>query len=242
MNKKLVVLFFIALTSVCYAQTEEELFERHKKEIAKKHESPNKPVANGTTQKNIDWNYFFCYGDMFDWRTTVREWKDNYVLGASYSYSKMFPLGFSLDIRQPIFSFGAEFGRNFDDKKYTRETVFSISSSYVNDSLVQSDTIKYYYLLDPKFYTTVKVAFSIPYVDLGCGIGALCTKDQLGNKNYWFWFLKPEITGYIPICDFDYYISLHVGYNLPLKSIDNGIWEFNEGRGLTLGMGFHFWL
>lgn len=234
MKKKLVVLFFFALTSVCYAQTESELIERHKKEIAKKHESPNKPVDNRTTQKNIDWNYFFCYGDMFDWDRTVSEWEDNFVMGASYSYSRMSPLSLSFNVRNPWFSIlGVEFGCNFDDKVYTVEEkveeTLIVNGEYVGDRI----TTTYIYQLDPQFNITWKPAISLPYVDLGCGIGAWFAKDQENNGKWeLFPLIKPEITGYIPIGHFDYYISWHVGYNLPLGC--------NEMRGLTFGMGFHF--
>lgn len=204
--KKIFLLFlFLDLLSICHAQSLTELEKRHKTEVERK--------------SQIQQSYTYTRGTSFDLF-------DDYeaAWGFAYDYSKAFPLALSVNYAIPYLSIGAELGLNFDSNTYiTKQTETELE------------------LVNPNFYLTLKPGLNLKYLTMSCGVGFVgLSKDISENRpGYtfsstgepaWGLFLKPEISGFIPICDNEYYISLHVGYNICTK--------YKELNGISFGVGF----
>ena len=140
------------------------------------------------------------------------------TLGVGYKYSKYFPVTLSLNMTRSFVSLFMELGINTDN---------SIISDY-----------------NPRFYMMFSPGLYFRFMSINCGIGYLpgdyvvnldiengnVVNTEKTKTNYYM--LKPSITGYIPISDEDFYITVDVGYNyFP---------NIKELNGLSLGLGFQW--
>lgn len=161
-------------------------------------------------------------------------WDETWGLG--YTYSKFFPIEISANItRWEYFSLGLGVGINIDDQKYQ---------------------IKNY---NPRYYMMISPGVYLRFISINCGIGILSSDYKMTISDTINWgenngnssidgtihneisittsdchfIVKPSITGYIPICDEEYYITINAGYNYMPK--------FKELNGWSFGVGFQ-WL
>lgn len=166
--------------------------------------------------------------------------------GLGYSYSQTFPLSLSLNLTSSCFSLATEFGFNLDGKKYS--TKYNLDDKkYITKEYNPSG----YWVISPGFYCR--------FLSINCGVGFITSNysethivnfagesedgsiivdgsislTTTGNRTAKFNFmLKPSITGYIPICGEDYYITINAGYNY--------IPKFKELNGWSFGIGFQW--
>ncbi len=140
------------------------------------------------------------------------------TLGVGYKYSKYFPVTLSLNMTRSFVSLFMELGINTDN---------SIISDY-----------------NPRFYMMFSPGLYFRFLSINCGIGILpndyvmtidvldgnVVNTEITKTNYYI--IKPSITGYIPISDEDFYITVDVGYNyFP---------NIKDLNGLSLGLGFQW--
>lgn len=156
--------------------------------------------------------------------------------GLGYSYSQTFPLSLSLNYTYFCLSIATEFGFNLDGKKYTIKEYSPLG----------------YYVISPGFYCR--------FLSVNCGVGFMTSsymKTQTYTENFaeesedgstsvdgsititteysaikFNFMLKPSITGYIPISDEDFYITINAGYSY--------IPKFKELNGWSFGIGFQW--
>ena len=167
--------------------------------------------------------------------------------GLGYSYSQTFPLSLSLNYTYNCFSLASEFGFNLDGKKYT--TKYNLDS--------KNYTTKEY---NPSGYWVVAPGFYCRFLSINCGVGFMTSNYSETQTNTeifsgesedgstsvdgsisittgysttkFKFMLKPSITGYIPISDEDFYITINAGYNY--------IPKFKELNGWSFGVGFQW--
>lgn len=225
MKKPLIICALLFSVNLMNAQTIEELESRY---------TPSTSNSGYTfTYHRSGWDDFV---DAFT--------PEDQTWGLGYSYSKNFPLTLSANYTYSCLSVAAEFGFNFDGKKYT--------------------TNEY----NPIGYLVVSPGFYCRFLSINCGIGVMANdyvKTETWNDSYSEEFgeesedgsvsvggsvtittssstsisgskcsfmLKPSITGYIPICDEDSYITINAGYNY--------IPKFKELNGWSFGIGFQW--
>lgn len=148
--------------------------------------------------------------------------------GLGYGYTQHFPLALSANYTHSCISIATEFGFNLDSKKY----------------------VEY----NPSAYFVVSPGLYLRFLSINCGAGVMAsdytkttyeehtenfggitqtttTSTSISQTKYHF-MLKPSITGYIPISDEDYYITINAGYNY--------IPKFKELNGWSFGIGFQW--
>lgn len=153
--------------------------------------------------------------------------------GLGYSYSQAFPLSLSLNYTYSCLSIATEFGFNLDGKKYT---------------------IKEY---NPFGYWVISPGFYCRFLSINCGVGFMASsymKTQTYTEDFaeesgdgfisvdgsisiateysepkFNFMLKPSVTGYIPISDEDFYITINAGYNFISKFKGLNGWSFGIG-------------
>lgn len=233
--KKILILSTILLsTNILSAQTIKELEGRYTPSTSE----PEVIVDSLTLkEKIIEWIDFVV--DAFT--------PEDQTWGLGYSYSQTFPLSLSLNYTCNCFSLASEFGFNLDGKKYT--------TKYILDS--KNYTTKEY---NPSGYWVVAPGFYCRFLSINCGVGFMTsnyseTQTITGNfsgesengstsvdgsisittgysTNKFNFMLKPSITGYIPISDEYFYITINAGYNY--------IPKFKELNGWSFGVGFQW--
>lgn len=97
---------------------------------------------------------------------------------------------------------------------------------------------------NPDLYMMLSPGLYLRFLSINCGIGYLpgdcvvnldiengnVVNTEMTKTNYYM--LKPSITGYIPISDEDFYITVDVGYNYSPN--------IKDLNGLSLGLGFQW--
>lgn len=166
---------------------------------------------------------------------------DDQTWGVSYSYSSHFPIAVAANYTKSYFSIGGELGFTCSSKEYGWDNITAKPVMYV--------------MATPGFYCK--------YFSINCGIGLLGgnhtetksstvdsstatdgvsgsntsidvnTSSNISSIGFNFCY-KPAITGYIPICDGDYYITLNAGYLFVSK--------IKDLNGFTCGLGFQITL
>lgn len=152
-----------------------------------------------------------------DWDVEENTW------GLAYTFSPHFPVSLSGNFTFSYFSITGEVGASCTGKKYEKD-----------DN--NKDTPLFYVMASPGFYCKY---FGVHY-----GVGyVMCNTDyptfivngipKEYDKTLTAYFChKPFVTGYIPISDGDYYITLNAGYMFVPK--------FKELNGFTCGIGFQW--
>ena len=190
-------------------------------------------VLNAQTIKELEGRYTPPRSGWEKFVDTFSPEDDTWGLG--YGYSQHFPLALSANYTHSCISIATELGFNLDSKKYTAQEY------------------------NPIGYLAVSPGLYLRFLSINCGAGVMAShyikttyehytdnfggeqKGGAGNNGsigiskykYRFMFmLKPSITGYIPISDEDYYITINAGYNY--------IPKFKELNGWSFGIGFQW--
>lgn len=176
--------------------------ELNSRRIKERNQYIDSSSYKGRHKKSIDWDV------------------DDDTWGFAYTYSPHFPINLSANYTCSYFSITGELGAPLTGEKY--------------DVGEYKDMPILYVMAAPGFYCKY---FSIHY-----GVGCLFNiRDypssfingipQQYSKELSFAFChKPSVTGYIPICDGDYYITINAGYMFVPK--------FKGLNGFTCGIGF----
>jgi len=167
--------------------------------------------------------------------------------GLGYSYSQYFPLTLSANYTYSCLSVATEFGFNLDDKKYTPRRFNPIG----------------YLTVSPGFYCrflSINCGVGVMYSSYmkTTSWSDSSTEDFSGNSEdgsvtvdgsvnittsgsistsatKCHFIFKPSLTGYIPISNEDYYITINAGYNyMPKLKKLNG-WSFGIGFQWVIG-------
>lgn len=153
--------------------------------------------------------------------------------GFGYSYSQTFPLSLSLNYTYSYLFIATELGFNMDGKKYTTKEYNPFG----------------YWVISPGFYCR--------FLSINCGVGFMASnyiKTQTNTEDFteesedgstsvdgsisitteysetkFNFMLKPSITGYIPISDEDFYITINAGYNYISRFKELNGWSFGIG-------------
>lgn len=214
-------------------------------------------IINAQTIKELEGRYTPSTSNSGYTRTYHRSGWDDFVdaftpedqtWGLGYSYSQTFPLSLSLNYNTSYcLSVSTEYGFNLDGKIYT--TVYTLDG--------KKYTKKEY---NPSGYWVVSPGFYCRFLSINCGVGFMTSnysETQTNTENFsgesedgstsvegsistttsisvtkFDFMLKPSITGYIPICGEDYYITVNAGYNY--------IPKFKELNGWSFGVGFQW--
>lgn len=156
---------------------------------------------------------------------------DDETWGLSYSYSPNFPVAIGANYTTSYFSIGAELGFTCSGKEYEIKT---------------NSTVK------PVGFLMATPGLYCKYFSVNCGVGllfdrrtkykyietgttttntSLTVNGETAVEGSGINFcVKPSITGYIPICDGDYYITLNAGYMFVPK--------IKDLNGIACGIGF----
>lgn len=164
---------------------------------------------------------------------------DDDTWGIAYSYSPHFPLTLSANWTWSYFQIGGELGFNLSGKRYDWDT--NATAQPIG-----------YFMAQPGFYCK--------FFSVQCGVGALFdirreTSEEPGETTIITQIngqsntsvsqssysveqtrcgvnlcIKPSITGFIPISDGDYYITINAGYIFVPK--------LKDLNGFTVGVGF----
>lgn len=161
--------------------------------------------------------------------------------GFGYNYSTCFPLTISANLTNSFFYIGTELGINLDGKKYHTNLYNPIGY------LTISPGIYFRYLsincgmgiLLSEYTKTVAgndsytEEFEGNNEDESFSLNGSITNTSYYNyqniTNKYHFILKPSITGYIPICDEDFYITINIGYNYTPKIKELNEWSFGVG-------------
>lgn len=209
MNKLFILCATLFSVNILNAQTIKELEGRYT--------PPVKELEGRYTQPRSGWEKFV---DTFS--------PEDDTWGLGYGYSQHFPLALSANYTHSCISIATEFGFNLDSKKYTAQEY------------------------NPSAYLVVSPGLYLRFLSINCGAGVMAsdyikttyeehpenlggitqtTTTSISQTKYHF-MLKPSITGYIPISDEDYYITINAGYNY--------IPKFKELNGWSFGIGFQW--
>ena len=219
--KKIILLQVLSLLTLGgYAQSLEEL------------KSKQKTTASERIRKSPNYR---AYSNSWD--------VDEDTWGLGYNYSSAFPLAISANYTTSYFYIGGEFGANFKKEQY-----------------IIKETQHEKKIGDPICYLSVNPGLYLKYISISCGVGLLfdsrdeATSYSSSNSDIFengpvsgstsievssstsmtttgvSLFVKPSLTGYIPISDGDWYITLSAGYNICPK--------FKDLNGFTFGAGF----
>lgn len=171
---------------------------------------------------------------------------DDATSGLGYSYSEYFPVSLSANYTYSYFSIGLEAGANIDGKKYGKnkynpQAYLAISPGLYFRYLSLNCGIGFVASKYTKTTTWGDNTYTEDYKydneDGSISIGGSTTITTVGGSTSTVehkphFMLKPSITGYIPICDEDFYITLNAGYNY--------IPKFKEVNGLSFGVGIQW--
>ncbi len=212
------VLLLLFMTEYASAQSIEELNSRRIKEHK---QSSYTSTSTGRHKKSVDWDV------------------DDDTWGLAYTFSPHFPLSFSANGTWSYFQLGGELGFTLSGKRYDWDT--NVTDQPIGYIMAQPGFFCKYFsvqcgvgaLFDIRrknieenggttvISTTINgqsdisISQSTYYVDqTTCGVN-LC--------------IKPTITGFIPISDDDYYLTISAGYLFVPK--------INELNGFTIGVG-----
>lgn len=232
MKHKLILLliFLYSFASWANAQSREELSKKTKTTRSEKREN------RGKVQYQDRW---------FELGIADETW------GLSYSYSPHFPVGIGTNYTTSYFSIGGELGFTCSKKEYeiktnsTAKPVCYLMATpgfyckYVSINcglgLLLDMRTKYEKLRNNINYDkyqltvngeTISESSNTQAEDVYSSITTTSTGINL--------CIKPSITGYIPICDGDYYITLNAGYMFVPK--------IKDLNGFTCGIGFQITL
>ncbi len=165
--------------------------------------------------------------------------------GLGYSYSQQFPLTISANYTYSCLSLATEIGVNLDGKKYTTKEynpngywvispgfycrflsvncgVGFMTSSYMKTTTYKGDSYTENFTGESEDGSTT--------VDGSITISTSYTYSRSATK--FDFILKPSITGYIPVSDEYFYITINAGYNY--------IPKFKELNGWSFGVGFQW--
>lgn len=187
----------------------------------------------------------------------LSELVDETTLGATYNYSKDWPVGVSVNwspISKVPFMLSLDFGINFDkDKVYKHDlTMTDVMNFTKND-----------YEYDSKWYATITPQFYLKYFSIGCGAGIMCISEKSrglqatstssssssDNSSYFSsnssrvttsgspedkykFMIRPTIKGFIPIVKDEWYITVSAAYNY--------CFAYKEVNGIDFGIGVQF--
>lgn len=247
MNKLFILCTICFSVNILNAQTIKELTGRHTTRIVNTGNDV-KSDNSGSNQKKS--------GDDFIETFTP----EDQTFGFSYNYSQHFPLTLSANYTYSCWSIAGELGLNLDGKKYTTNSVGLGTDLEVKNSDIRHYNPIGFLIVSPGFYcrflsincgigfiansynysyTKVKNSSEIVNVTVnGSAIvnGSVTTTSDSchynGTKCDYRLILKPSITGYIPISDEKYYITINAGYNYVPK--------FKELSGWSFGVGFQW--
>lgn len=180
----------------------------------------------------------YSYHNSYSWDIDDDTW------GVGYNYSSGFPVGISANYTTSYFYIGGEFGVNFKKKQYIlKETqrekkvgdpIFYLS---VNPGLY----VKYLslscgvgLLFDSREETIGQNSSSSGSFEYENGTISGSTSVEVSTSasattTGMSLYIKPCLTGYVPISDGDWYITLSVGYNICPK--------FKDLNGVSFGAG-----
>lgn len=211
-------------------------------------------ILNAQTIKELEGRYTPSTSNSGYTRTHHRSGWDDFVdaftpedqtWGLGYSYSQHFPLTLSANYTYSCLSVATEFGLNFDGKKYTTNEynpigylvvspgfycrflsincgVGFMSSSYTKTTTYKGDSYTEDFTGESEDgSTTIDGSITIP---------TSYTYSRSATK--YDFVLKPSITGYIPVSDEYFYITINAGYNY--------IPKFKELNGWSFGVGFQW--
>lgn len=206
-------------------------------------DSGNTSSTIGHTQPRHDSKrsrpYRSSWGDFVDTFTSKDE-----TWGIGYNYSESFPLALSLNYTYHCLSVGVEIGANLNGKKYTTNQYDPLGYLTISPGLYcryLSMNCGIGFLISN--YTKIETwgnsyteEFSGGNNDSSVSYNGSSTTIISGSTstetNKYHLIIKPSITGYIPISDEYYYITINVGYNyLP---------KFKELNGWSFGVGFQW--
>ena len=165
-------------------------------------------------------------------------------LGATYNYSKDFPVGFSLNYSYTNFMISLDMG-------------FCSGSTPVHrKELDMKDVMNYdlsVYDYEPKFFATITPSFYAKYFAVGCGFGALFLE---GDENHYDsnyttsgtsssgsrfhystvyseckFMIRPTLKGFIPISD-EWFVSANLSYDYAFG--------YKKNNGLSFGIGLQY--
>ncbi len=168
--------------------------------------------------------------------------------GATYNFSKSFPVGASVYYSRWKFMIGLDFGVNFDKDKYTTQKVeFNNLMDY---KITRGE-------FDPKYFITATPAFYLKYFSVGWGFGVLSMsgKEEIDMRKVNFdengevssistsskseglekikFMMRPNVRGFIPVND-NLFIAVSVSYNW--------VSGYKKKNGVDFGLGFHYLL
>lgn len=164
--------------------------------------------------------------------------------GIGYGYSQSFPLTLAGNFTISCFSAALEVGVNMDREKYMSQQLNPLFCLSVAPGLY----FKYFSVncgvgclfsnVRQTSSVTETVGENSSMTFEGDDISGSIIVDSNAHIKYDLFFsdwkchfiLSPSITGYIPICSEDYYITLNVGYNY--------IPKFRDLNGWLIGVGF----
>jgi len=225
--KKLFILCTILFsTNILNAQTIQELEGRY-----------TPPTSNSGYNRTYNRSGWDDFVDAFT--------PEDQTWGLGYSYSQNFPLTLSANYTYSCLSVATEFGFNFDGKKYTTNEynpigylvvspgfycrflsincgVGFMSSRYTKTTTYKGDSYTEDFTGESEDGSTT--------VDGSITISTSYTYSRSATK--YDFVLKPSITGYIPVSDEDFYITINAGYNY--------IPKFKELNGWSFGVGFQW--
>lgn len=223
--KKLFILCIILLSvNIINAQTIKELEER---------------FVPSSSRRDTSISDDSCWENFVDTFTPEDE-----TWGISSSYSKQFPITIAANRTWSVFSLGCEIGVDLKGDRYINEQYnpvcyFTISPGayfkYISINCGIGSLLSSYKkvstLIKGDSYTD---SFEEESDDGSISVNGSVTITQgditiSQTKTKWDLVFKPSITGYIPICDEDYYITINAGYNYIPKIKELNGWSFGLG-------------
>ena len=198
-----------------------------------------------------------------DWEDSWDDWKDDTYWGFSYSYSRQFPLSFSLQAHRHIYfmGFGMGFATNPVTYSYNSSTPDSTVSS---TSIVDGVITRHYayfnrdsaYAVTPKgLWVLIEPGLNFNFITISCGVGFWWGDAETNISSYGIGtqtsgsssglIINPNMMLHLPIpgTDNHMHFTFNAGYNFLLPSIgDDAIVKSlaAKGNGWRLGVGLEF--
>ena len=231
MNKLSILCVILFVFNNIKAQTVKELEDRY---------TPSTNVYSSTTfNSRLNSSFHFGWDDFVETFTPEEQ-----TWGLGYNYSELFPLALSANYSYCCLSVAAEIGANFEDKKYTTNQYnplgyLTVSPGFYCRYLSINCGVGFLISNYTKIETwgnSYTEEFSGGNDDGSVSHNSSSTTIISGSTstetNKYHLIIKPSITGYIPISDECYYITINVGYNFLPK--------FKELNGWSFGVGFQW--
>lgn len=217
--KVLLLLFVIDTAS---AQTIEDLNSRRIKE----RESIGHSIqsSGGSSGNGIDWDV------------------DDDTWGLAYTYSPHFPLSLSVNRTWSYFQLGGELGFNLTGKRYDWDT--DITAQPIGYVMAQPGFYCKYFSIQCGVGVLFDVRREIVEKEGGTTITSITingeTHTDVQQQTYSAnnmscgvnFCSKPSLTGFIPLSDDEFYLTINAGYIFVPK--------FKELNGFTVGIGIQF--